>query len=247
MFNWAERRVSASRARARARAAMAVAGMLIATGCLAASPAHERDKPVSASVKPAGYYGYGTSATPQQIAGWNIDVRPDGKGLPPGSGSVEKGADIFQTHCAACHGAFGEGMGRYPKLSGGIGSLKADHPEKTVGSYWPYATTLWDYIHRAMPFYAPQSLTDDQVYALTAYVLNLSNVVPPDFVASQKNLASVKMPNRNGFVRPDPRPDTHDTACMKDCKSAADVKIVSTAAGRNLTPRTTGPLDEQQP
>lgn len=245
MFNWAEPGVFALRVRA--RAVMTIAGMLVATGCLAASPAHETDRLASTSAKSAGHYGYGTPATPQQIAGWNIDVRPDGEGLPPGSGSVEKGGNIFQTHCAACHGAFGEGMGRYPKLSGGIGSLKADRPEKTVGSYWPYATTLWDYIHRAMPFYAPQSLTDDQVYALTAYVLNLSNIVGPDFVASQKNLASVKMPNRDGFVRPDPRPDTHNTACMKNCEPAAGVKIVSTAAGRNLTPRTTGPLDEQQP
>ncbi len=202
--------------------------------------------PVTHAGEPVGYYGFGTPATPEQIAGWNIDVRPDGKGLPEGHGSVDEGAEVFQTHCASCHGIFGEGMGRYPKLSGGKGSLTNDRPEKTVGSYWPYATTLWDYIHRAMPFYAPQSLSDHEVYALVAYILNLNDIVDADFVASQANLASIVMPNRDGFYRPDPRPDTHNTQCMEDCKSPADVKIVSTAEGKKLTPRTTGPLDEQK-
>jgi len=189
---------------------------------------------------------YGSPATPEQIAGWDIDVRPDGQGLPPGKGSVDEGAETFQTHCSSCHGTFGEGMGRYPKLSGGIGSLADDRPEKTVGSYWPYATTLWDYVHRAMPFYAPQSLTDNQVYSLVAYILNLNNIVDADFVASQDNLASVQMPNRDGFYRPDPRPDTPRSECMKDCKSSGEVKISSSAKGKNLTPSTSGPLDEGQ-
>lgn len=193
--------------------------------------------------EPVGYYDYGEPATPEQIAGWNIDVRPDGKGLPPGSGSVSEGATIYQGSCASCHGTFGEGMGRFPVLSGGIGTLTGDRPEKTVGSYWPYATTLWDYIHRAMPFYASQSLTNDQVYAIVAYVLNLNNIVDQDFVATQDNLAAVKMPNRDGFYRPDPRPDTHNKACMHDCKDPATVKIVSSAEGKNVTPATTGPLD----
>lgn len=193
--------------------------------------------------EPTGYYGYGEPATPEQIAGWNIDVRPDGKGLPPGSGSVSEGATIYQGRCASCHGTFGEGMGRFPVLSGGMQSLTDDRPEKTIGSYWPYATTLWDYIHRAMPFYAPQSLTDDQVYAVVAYVLNLNNIVAADFVATQDNLAAVEMPNAEGFVRPDPRPDTHNKACMENCRKPASIEIISSAEGKNLTPSTTGPLD----
>lgn len=188
--------------------------------------------------------GYGSPATAEQIAGWDIDVRPDGQGLPPGHGSVDEGSEIYQSRCAACHGTFGEGMGRYPKLSGGMGSLTDDRPEKTVGSYWPYATTLWDYINRAMPFYAPQSLDDHQVYAVVAYVLNLNNIVDADFVASQDSLAAVKMPNRDGFIRPDPRPDTPREACMQDCKSAEELEITSSAEGKKLTPSTTGALDK---
>lgn len=203
----------------------------------------------SALAEPSGQQTnpqYGTPATPEQIAGWDIDVRPDGTGLPEGKGSVEDGAETFQTHCASCHGTFGEGMGRYPKLAGGMGSLTDDRPEKTVGSYWPYASTLWDYIHRAMPFYAPQSLTDDQVYEVVAYVLNLNNIVDSDFVADQDTLAKVQMPNRNGFYYPDPRPDTPRHACMHDCNDGSEAKITSTADGKNLTPATTGPLDEGQ-
>ena len=127
-----------------------------------------------------------------------------------------------------------------------MGSHTDDRPEKTVGSYWPYATTLWDYVHRAMPFYAPQSLTDDQVYEVVAYILNLNNIVDSDFVADQDSLAQVQMPNRNGFYRPDPRPDTPREACMHDCKSDSEVKITSSAQDKGLTPATTGPLDEGQ-
>jgi cytochrome c len=190
----------------------------------------------------AGYFGYGAKATKKEIAGWDIDVRPDGKGLPPGHGSVEKGGDIFQQQCAACHGAFGEGEGRYPKLAGGFGTLTDVRPDKTVGSYWPYATTLWSYVHKAMPFYAPESLTPNQTYAIVAYILNLNNIVPSSFVANKKNLPQVRMPNRNGFYRPDPRPDTHNPVCLHSCRT--NVKITSSAAGKNLTPSTTGKLDE---
>jgi mono/diheme cytochrome c family protein len=193
-------------------------------------------------------FGYGRPATPQEIAGWNIDVRgDDGAGLPPGRGTVENGANLFIEQCAACHGTFGEGEGRYPKLAGGEGTLTADRPEPTVGSYWPYAPTLWDYINRAMPMVAPHSLSADDVYALTAYVLNINNIVPGDFVADAKSLPQVKMPNREHFIWKDPRPDTGAEACMKMCKRPQDVKIESSAEGRNLTPRTTGSLDEMQP
>ncbi|HDZ38047.1 MAG TPA: cytochrome c [Marinobacter sp.] len=198
--------------------------------------------PLLATAGSPGHYGYGETATKAQIAGWDIDVRPDGKGLPEGSGSVDDGLKVFETYCSSCHGAFGEGMGRYPKLAGGDGSLADDRPEKTVGSYWPYASTLWDYIHRAMPFFAPQSLTDDQVYALTAYVLNLNYIVDGDFVANRDTLPKVEMPNRDGFTWQDPRPDTHNVRCMHDCKD--EVTVSDSAAGKNLTPSTTGPLDE---
>jgi S-disulfanyl-L-cysteine oxidoreductase SoxD len=119
-----------------------------------------------------GYYGYGHKPTPEQIAGWNIDARgDDGVGLPPGKGTIERGADVFADQCAACHGTFGEGEGRFPKLVGGKGTLRDDRPEPTVGSYWPFAPTLWDYINRAMPMPAPHTLSADDVYALTAYIL----------------------------------------------------------------------------
>lgn len=192
------------------------------------------------------FYGYGTVPTPQQIAGWAIAVRPDGQGLPPGHGTVNQGADIFSQQCAACHGMFGEGEGNYPVLAGND-SLTGQQPVLTVGNYWPYATTVWDYINRAMPFPAPHTLTADQVYAITAYVLNLNNIVGNDFVADQTTLPKVKMPNRHGFIWKDPRPDTSDIRCMSNCANPASIKVTSTAAGKPLTPRTSGPLDEMQP
>jgi cytochrome c len=201
---------------------------------------------VSAAVAaPQGPFGYGTPATPDQIAGWDIDARPDGAGLPPGSGSVSKGAEVYAEQCTACHGTFGEGEGRYPKLAGGEGTLTHERPEPSVGSYWPFAVTLWDYINRAMPFQAPHSLPADDVYALTAYVLNINNIVPNNFVADRNSLPKVKMPRQNSFVWQDPRPDTSAIECMKNCSNVR--KIESTAEGKGLTPRTTGPLDEMQP
>ena len=183
---------------------------------MAAMPASAKD----------GQYGIGTPATASEIAGWDIDIRPDGKGLPPGSGSVEDGEMMYEEKCASCHGSFGEGVGRYPVLSGGEGTLTEERPEKTVGSFWPYASTLWDYIHRAMPFPQPQSMSDEEVYAITAYVLYLNDLVEDDFVLTADNLASVEMPNRDGFFFDD-RPDTSNTGCMKNCKDPASVKITS--------------------
>jgi S-disulfanyl-L-cysteine oxidoreductase SoxD len=195
-----------------------------------------------------GHFGYGRIATPEEIAGWNIDVRgDDGAGLPPGSGTVAKGTEVFAEQCAACHGTFGEGEGRFPKLVGGMGTLKHDRPELTVGSYWPFAPTLWDYVNRAMPMQAPRSLSADDVYALTAYILNLNDIVPAEFVADRGSLPKVKMPNRDSFVWTDPRPDTMAKPCMSACANPADVRIISTAEGLGLTPRTTGPLDTMQP
>jgi cytochrome c len=195
--------------------------------------------------QPPGHYGFGRAPTPAEIAGWAIAVRPDGQGLPAGKGSVNEGAEIFADQCAACHGTFGEGEGRYPKLAGG--DLKGDRPEPTVGSYWPFATTLWDYINRAMPFPSPHTLSADQVYAMTAYILNLNNIVPSDFVADRDTLPKVRMPNHDAFVWKDPRPDTATKECMKNCVDPAKVEVESTAEGKDLTPRTTGPLDDMQP
>ncbi|MDJ0656218.1 MAG: c-type cytochrome [Xanthomonadales bacterium] len=177
--------------------------------------------------KPAGHYGYGKPATAEEIAGWDIDVRPDGLGLPPGSGSVEDGEMLYETHCAVCHGSFGEGVGRYPVLAGGEDTLMEDRPEKTVGSYWPYVSTLWDYIYRAMPFTAPQSLTHDETYAISAYVLYLNDLVDDDFVMTQDNMASIELPNQPNFFGPDPRPDVQNTRCMKDCKDVSKITILS--------------------
>jgi S-disulfanyl-L-cysteine oxidoreductase SoxD len=171
-----------------------------------------------------------------------------GRGRPaPGKGTVQRGSEVFADQCAACHGTFGEAEGRFPKLAGGAGTLRDDRPQLTVGSYWPFAPTLWNYINRAMPMLAPHTLSADDVYALTAYILNLNDLVPNEFVADQDSLPKVKMPNRDGFIWTDPRPDTAAKPCMNACTDPASVKIMSTAEGNDLTPRTTGPLDTMQP
>ena len=145
--------------------------------------------------------GFGRPATPAEIEAADIDVRADGAGLPPGHGSVEEGATIFAAQCAACHGAGGEApINASLRLTGGHGTLTTPSAVMTVGSYWPYAPTLFDYIRRAMPFNAPRSLTDDQVYAVTAYVLRLNDVIADGTVLDAASLSQVRMPNRDGFV-----------------------------------------------
>jgi mono/diheme cytochrome c family protein len=152
-----------------------------------------------ASLAKATEYGIGKTATPAEIAGWNIDIAPTGAGLPPGHGSVGDGARIYADKCAACHGA--DGLGKpMPALAGGAGTMGSAKPEKTVGSFWPYATTLYDYIHRAMPFNAPQTLAPDEVYAVSAYVLYLNHLVPEDAVLDATSLPAVVMPERGKFV-----------------------------------------------
>ena len=153
-----------------------------------------------------GSLGIGNVASPAQIAGWDIDVRADGQGLPLGHGSAREGEKIFAEICAACHGTKGEGTPA-DRLVGGSGTLATSKPVRTVGSYWPYASTLFDYIRRAMPFNSPQSLTADQVYAVSAYILYLNKIVTEDTVLDATSLPSVEMPNRNGLTSPDPRPD----------------------------------------
>ena len=151
--------------------------------------------------------GLGRVATDDAIRAWDIDVAPDGEGLPVGGGTVEEGANVYAEHCAHCHGATGV-EGPMSRLVGGQGTLATAHPLKTVGSYWPYATTLFDYIYRAMPFDAPQSLTSDQAYAVAAWILFRNGLLEKEAVLNQKTLPLVRMPNRDGFVS-DARPDVH--------------------------------------
>lgn len=149
--------------------------------------------------------GLGHAIPPSELAPWDIDVRADGAGLPPGQGSVAQGRQIFADACAACHGDKGEGrpvpgaVGGFDRLVGGFGTLNKASPVKTVGSYWPYATTLFDYIRRAMPLPQPQSLTNPEAYALTAYILNLNGIVGDGEVIDAATLPKVKMPNRAAF------------------------------------------------
>ena len=144
-------------------------------------------------------YGIGRPATPQEIAGWDIDVSPDGAGLPPGRGGVREGEAIFAEKCAACHGAHGEGK-PMDRLVGGFGTVFDARPQKTIGSFWPYATTLFDFVRRAMPLDAPQSLTPDQVYAVSAYLLYLNRLIPEDTLLDAASLPKIKMPNSDNFV-----------------------------------------------
>ena len=161
------------------------------------------------------HYGIGRAATDAEIAGWNIDVGRNGGNLPPGSGSVAHGREVFEQQCAACHGAKGEG-GVGDRLVGGQGTIATPHPVRTVGSYWPYATTLFDYIRRAMPQNAPESLGNDDVYAVSAYILHLNGLIPADTTLDAGALRAIKMPNRNMFVG-DSRPDVKNPACVTDC------------------------------
>ena len=148
--------------------------------------------------------GIGHSATTLDIKKWDIEISPNGEGLPAGKGFAQKGRQLFLQKCAVCHGPTGV-EGPQNKLVGGQGTLNTSSPVKTIGSYWPYATTIYDYIYRAMPFTAPQSLRPDEVYSLVAWILYQNNIIQEDEAMTQKTLPLVHMPNRNGFV-PDPRP-----------------------------------------
>lgn len=151
---------------------------------------------------PGVAYEFGRPATPDEIKLWDMDVRTDGKGLPEGSGTVAHGKVVYDENCEACHGPNGQG-GVKDRLVGGEGTLASANPVKTVGSFWPYATTLFDYIHRAMPYPAPGSLSADDTYAVTAYILSLNGIVPEDGKLDKETLPKIKMPNRDGFI-PDP-------------------------------------------
>ena len=209
--------------------------------------------PVNAGVTPKAdvqsYPGLGRPATAKEIAAWDIDVRADFKGLPPGSGSVAKGQDIWEAKCAHCHGVFGESNEVFSPLIGGttkkdietgrVANLtRTDFPGRTTIMKVATVSTLWDYINRAMPWTSPKSLSADEVYAVTAFLLSLAEVVPDDFVLSDKNIAEVqkRMPNRNGMQTRHamwpgkefggtPKPDTQNVACMNNC--ATEPKLAS--------------------
>ena len=191
--------------------------------------------------------GIGRAATPKEVAAWDIDVRPDFKGLPKGSGTVAQGMDIWEAKCASCHGVFGESNEVFSPIIGGTtkddiktGRVKRltdeSFPGRTTMMKVPTLSTLWDYINRAMPWNAPKSLKTDEVYAVTAYMLNMADVVPENFTLSDRNMAEVQklMPNRNGMTTDHGmwpgkglgnggKPDIKAVACMKDCATEAKV------------------------
>jgi cytochrome c len=187
-----------------ARGALAALGL-----SLAASLAMAQGKPP---------VHYGTPINEADVAALDIDIRTsDGKGLPAGKGTVAEGEKIYNERCVACHGEKAKGGSMYGPMVGGIGSFTTDKRVLTPGSMYPYAPILFDYTRRAMPMDAPQSLTNDQVYALAAYILHLNGLVPADAVMDAASLAKIEMPNRNGFIVDD-RPDTKASRCMSDCQ-----------------------------
>jgi cytochrome c len=193
----------------------------------------------------------GRVATDAEIAAWDIDIRPDGLGLPEGRGTVMAGEPIYAARCASCHGDFGEAIGRWPVLAGGHDTLTNDRPEKTVGSYWPYLSTVYDYIRRAMPFGDARSLSNDEVYALTAYVLYLNDVVTDEeFELSHENFTSVALPNEANFIEDDRAAEPHYAQkaepCMKDC-IPGKAKIDMHAAVLDVTPEDSGEGGEDAP
>ncbi|MDE9449118.1 c-type cytochrome [Aliiroseovarius sp. Z3] len=165
--------------------------------------------------------GLGRAATDGEVAAWNLDVFPDGSNLPEGSGDVLTGETVFSENCASCHGEFAEGVDNWPKLAGGDGSLADEDPLKTVGSYWPYLSTTFDYVRRSMPFGSAQTLSDDDVYAIVAYILYSNYLVDEDFTLSKDTFLEVEMPNADGFIVDD-RAETEygsfTNRCMSDCK-----------------------------
>jgi cytochrome c len=185
-----------------------------------------------------GKFGLGRPALPEEVAAWDVNVMPDGRGLPEGSGDVRTGEELFVENCAVCHGDFAEGVGNWPSLAGGEGTLADEDPVKTVGSYWPYLSTAWDYVHRSMPYGNAQTLNPDEVYAIVAYILYSNYIVEDDFVLSNENFLDVEMPNADGFIVDD-RPETEygrfsKEPCVENCKD--EVEITMRAAVLDVTP-----------
>ncbi len=182
--------------------------------------------------------GLGRVAMPEEVAAWDMDVRPDGQGLPVGSGDVLTGEETFSANCAVCHGEFAEGVDNWPKLAGGAGTLDQADPLKTVGSFWPHLSTTFDYVNRSMPYGNAGTLTPDDVYAITAYILYSNDLVDEDFVLSNENFAEVVLPNAGNFIVDD-RKDTEYTKfsaapCMENCKDT--VEVTMRAAVLDVTP-----------
>jgi len=190
-----------------------------------------------------GTYGLGRTALPEEIAAWDVDVLPDGRGLPEGSGDVWTGEEVFVEQCASCHGDFAEGSGNWPVLAGGFDTLADEDPVKTIGSYWPYLSTTWDYINRSMPFGNAGSLSADDTYAIVAYILYSNDMVDDDFVLTHENFNDVEMHNANGFVVDDRAEleyaEWRAEPCMSDCKDAA-VEITMRASVVDVTPEEEG-------
>jgi cytochrome c len=211
-----------------ARAVLAVTLLAAATGNVAAQAARETPR----------NYGIGHVASAEQIAGWDIDIRPDGQGAPSGRGSVRDGEKVYMDKCAACHGEFGESAGRWPQIAQGKGTLASHDPVKTVGSYYPYLSSAFDYIRRAMPFGDAESLSNDELYAVVAYVLHLNDIVDEKFVLSKETWTQVKMPNSRGFFDDDretsERAFWNPNPCMKDCRGP--VAITGRALSVDVTP-----------
>ncbi len=202
------------------KSALLGAGILALVGAgVAAAP--KATKQAAHSVA-GNHLGIGREAKPEQVAGWDIDIRPDGTGLPAGRGTVKQGEAIYMQQCATCHGEFGESAGRWPIVAGGAGTLASHDPVKSIGSYWPYASTVIDYIRRAMPFGNAQSLSNDELYAVTAYVFYLNDILKDEhFELNAESFKTIKLPNEQNF-----RDDDRDVAekslwrkspCMTNC------------------------------
>ena len=209
------------------------------------TPAQAQTAPAPAAapapvVRAAGGLGLGRLAHPDEIAAWDVAVLPDGTGLKPGAGSVEEGDEVFADKCASCHGDFAEGLDSWPVLAGGIGTLTDPRPVKTIGSYWPYLSTVFDYVHRSMPFGAAQTISVDESYAIAAFLLYSNGLVEDDFVLTHENFTEIRMPNVDGFY-PDDRPQTEyplfsGDPCMTDCATGAPT-VTKRAVDINVTPQ----------
>jgi S-disulfanyl-L-cysteine oxidoreductase SoxD len=221
--------MSSARRKAFFAGGIALAGSLLVLSC--ATPGGGSSAPAKSStgiwmgssgphpVQPlADKPRFGKPISEADVAAWNIDIRtPDGLGLPAGRGSVKQGQQVYAQKCAACHGADAKGGPVYGTMVGGIGSFKGSPRVLTPGSMYPYAPILFDYIRRSMPMDRPQTMTNDEVYAVSAYLLNLNGLVPADAVMDAQSMPKVQMPNRDGFLLDD-RPDTQATRCMTNCK-----------------------------
>lgn len=202
-----------------------------------AAPVVEAKAPAA---QPTAPLGLGRTALPEEIDAWDVAVLPDGTGLPEGSGDVETGDEVFAENCASCHGDFAEGLDSWPVLAGGAGSLTDRRPVKTIGSYWPYLSTVFDYVHRSMPFGQAQTLSVDDTYAITAFLLYSNGMVEDDFVLTNENFTEIVMPNADGFY-PDDRAATEyplfsAEPCMENCRTAAP-EVTKRAVEINVTPR----------